>query len=103
MAAKCQKSIMGAQSRGLSLYRPESSDAFTGRTQEAFHNKMDQNGTEKEKLMKELKKQLDDGCIEFGQGDGVTEDFNEQLAMCDEGLMDAYLESYFDCSFNLVA
>ncbi len=55
MAAKCQKSIMGAQSRGLSLYRPESSDAFTGRTQEAFHNKMDQNGTEKEKLMKELK------------------------------------------------
>ncbi len=56
-----------------------------------FINKMDQNGTDKEKLIKELKKQLDDGCIEFGQG--VTEDFNEQLAMCDEVLMDAYLET----------
>ena len=32
-----------------------------------FVNKMDQNGTDKDKLIKEIKKQLDDGCIEFGQ------------------------------------
>ena len=56
-----------------------------------FINKMDQNGTDKEKLMNELKKQLGDGCIEFTQGE--TEDFNDQLAMCDEVLMEAYLET----------
>ncbi len=56
-----------------------------------FINKMDQNGTEKEKLMVELKRQLGDGCVEFVQD--VTEDFNDQLAMCDEGLMEAYLET----------
>lgn len=56
-----------------------------------FINKMDQNGTDKEKIMNELKKQLSDGCIEFGQCE--TEDFNDQLAMCDEGLMEAYLET----------
>ena len=56
-----------------------------------FINKMDQNGTDKEKLMTELKKQLGDGCIEFGQGE--TEEFNDQLAMCDEVLMEAWLET----------
>ena len=56
-----------------------------------FINKMDQNGTDKENIIKELKKQLSDGCIEFGQA--VTADFNDQLAMCDEALMDAFLET----------
>jgi small GTP-binding protein len=32
-----------------------------------FVNKMDQNGTDKDRLIRELKEQLDDGCIEFGQ------------------------------------
>ncbi|KJS82355.1 translation factor GTPase family protein [Desulfosporosinus sp. BICA1-9] len=56
-----------------------------------FVNKMDQNGTDKNKLMKELKKQLDDGCIEFGQV--LTEDFNDQLAMCEEIMMETFLET----------
>ncbi|OGO77665.1 MAG: translation elongation factor G, partial [Clostridiales bacterium GWB2_37_7] len=56
-----------------------------------FINKMDQNGTDKGKIMNELKKQLGDGCIEFGQGE--AEDFKDQLAMCDEALMEAYLEA----------
>ena len=56
-----------------------------------FINKMDQNGTDKEKLMNELKKQLGDECIDFGQGE--SEVFCGQLAMCDEGLMEAYLET----------
>lgn len=56
-----------------------------------FINKMDQNGTDKGKIMNELKKQLGDGCIEFGQGE--TEDFSDQLAMCGETLMEAYLET----------
>ncbi|MDF2593726.1 MAG: small GTP-binding protein [Clostridia bacterium] len=56
-----------------------------------FVNKMDQNGTDKEKLIKELKKQLDDGCIEFGQD--KADDFCDQLAMCDEMMMEDYLET----------
>lgn len=56
-----------------------------------FVNKMDQDGTDKVKLIKEIKKQLDDRCIEFGQ---VTEsEFYEQLAMCDEMMMEAYLKT----------
>ncbi|MHB8124953.1 MAG: NYN domain-containing protein [Desulfitobacteriaceae bacterium] len=56
-----------------------------------FVNKMDQNGTDKDKLMKELKKKLDDGCIEFGQAQ--TEDFYDQLAMCEEIMMETFLET----------
>ncbi|NMA68086.1 MAG: TetM/TetW/TetO/TetS family tetracycline resistance ribosomal protection protein, partial [Desulfitobacterium sp.] len=55
-----------------------------------FINKMDQVGTDKEKLLKELKKHLSDRCIEFGQG--PTVDFYEELAMCEEGMMEYYLE-----------
>ncbi|AET69189.1 small GTP-binding protein domain protein [Desulfosporosinus orientis DSM 765] len=56
-----------------------------------FVNKMDQIGTDKDKLKKELKKQLDDGCIEFGQVQ--TEDFCDQLAMCDETMLETFLET----------
>jgi len=55
-----------------------------------FVNKMDQNGTDKDGLIKEIKKQLDDGCIEFEQ---EKEGLCDQLAMCDESMMDAYLET----------
>ncbi len=55
-----------------------------------FINKMDQNGTNKEAIMRQLKKQLDDRCIEFAQDE--TEQFRDQLAMCDEILMEAYLD-----------
>ena len=56
-----------------------------------FINKMDQNGTNRDKLISELKTQLDDGCIDFGQAG--TETFFEQLAMCEEGLLETYLET----------
>lgn len=56
-----------------------------------FINKMDQNGSDKGKLIKEIKKQLDDRCIEFTQE--KTDDFYEQLAMCDETIMDTYLDT----------
>ncbi|MDF2510639.1 MAG: small GTP-binding protein [Herbinix sp.] len=55
-----------------------------------FINKMDQHGTDKEKLMIELKKQLDDGCIEFGQVENSS--FYDQLAMCEEIMMESFLE-----------
>lgn len=56
-----------------------------------FINKMDQPGTDKEQLMRILKKQLDDGCVEFGQLH--TEHFYDQLAMCDERMLEAFLET----------
>src|SRR5665648_893164 len=56
-----------------------------------FVNKMDQKGTDKAQLIKLLKKQLDDGCIEFGQVQ--MDDFFDQLAMCEEIMMETFLET----------
>ncbi len=56
-----------------------------------FVNKMDQMGTDKDKLMAEIKKQLDEGCIEFGQVQ--TDNFYDQLAMCEEVMMETFLET----------
>ncbi len=56
-----------------------------------FVNKMDQQGIDKDKLLKELKKRLDDGCVDFGQA--PTDHFYEQLAMSEERLLDTYLET----------
>lgn len=56
-----------------------------------FINKMDQPGTNRSDLMEQLKKRLDDGCIDF-QEEG-TEEFYEQAAMCEEQLLDTYLET----------
>jgi small GTP-binding protein len=55
-----------------------------------FVNKMDQNGTDKEKLINDLKQDLDDGCIDFGQAD--KDNFYDQLAMCNEIMLETYLE-----------
>jgi ribosomal protection tetracycline resistance protein len=56
-----------------------------------FINKMDQYGTDKNQLITELKDQLSDGCIEFGQV--KSESFYEQLAMCDEPIMDTFIDT----------
>ncbi|MBP3888166.1 MAG: TetM/TetW/TetO/TetS family tetracycline resistance ribosomal protection protein [Cellulosilyticum sp.] len=56
-----------------------------------FVNKMDQNGTNPISLMEELKKQLHGNCIDFGNIG--TESFFEEIAMCDEHLMEMYLEN----------
>ncbi|WP_312494736.1 GTP-binding protein, partial [Anaerosporobacter sp.] len=56
-----------------------------------FVNKMDQAGTNKGKVIEELRHVLDDGCIEFG--DTGSEEFFENIAMCDETLLEQYMES----------
>ena len=56
-----------------------------------FINKMDQDGTDKEALMAELKERLSDGCIDFTK-EG-TEAFYEETAMEDEDAMEAFLET----------
>ncbi len=55
-----------------------------------FVNKMDQQGTDKALLLQELKEQLNDGCIDFTTAG--SEEFYDQIAMCEEGLMEEYLE-----------
>ncbi len=89
-----------------------------------FVNKMDQEGTDQEALLQELKKNLDDGCIAFdglrmpqetgtkGSAAGGkknaarvenardealisagSEDILEEIAMCDEDVLEAYMET----------
>ncbi len=56
-----------------------------------FVNKMDQPDTEKETILAELKKRLDERCIDFSL-DVDSDEFQESLAMCDESLLEAYLD-----------
>ena len=82
-----------------------------------FVYKMDQDGTDREALLQELKKNLDDGCIAFdslrlpqetgtkGSAAGVenardealisagSEDILEEIAMCDEDVLETYMET----------
>ena len=58
-----------------------------------FVNKMDQPGTEREVLMQELKKRLDDNCIYF---EAQSPSFLESIAMCDESLLEKYLGEGFN-------
>ena len=55
-----------------------------------FINKMDLPGTEKEKLLEQLSTKLSPGCVDF------TADFEEiceNAAMCDEALLETYLQT----------
>ena len=56
-----------------------------------FVNKMDQEGTEKEKLLVELQIRLDEKCVDFSI-DQDADSFMENLAMCDETMLEKYLE-----------
>ena len=56
-----------------------------------FINKMDQPGTDQETLLAELKEKLDANCVDFS-ADQTSEDWKEQVAVCDEQVMEAYLE-----------
>lgn len=58
-----------------------------------FVNKMDQMGTNREQLLLELQNLLSDSCLEFTNREATTsEAFFDALAMCDESLMEAFLE-----------
>ena len=55
-----------------------------------FINKMDLPGPEREKLMGQLQEQLSEHCVDFGQD---METVAEAAAMCDEALLENYLET----------
>lgn len=54
-----------------------------------FVNKMDQAGTDKDKLLRELRSVLHENCIDFSKWE--TDDFYESVAMCDEAVLEHYL------------
>lgn len=56
-----------------------------------FVNKMDQEGTQKETLLLELKKRLSESCVDF-ETYGEGEEWIESVAMCDEAVLEHYLE-----------
>ena len=55
-----------------------------------FINKMDQPGTDRDGLLAKLRQRLSDGCTDFS---GPREELLEQAALCDEELMERYLET----------
>ncbi len=55
-----------------------------------FINKMDQPDTDRDKLLAQLRERLGDGCADFS---GLRGELLEQAAMCDEELMERYLEA----------
>ena len=57
-----------------------------------FVNKMDQEGTDRERLLAEVKSQLDERCVEFDEA-RAKESIEDDLAMCHEDLMEEYLEN----------
>mgnify|MGYP002783177576 FL=1 len=56
-----------------------------------FINKMDQAGTDRDALLSEIRTRLDDSCVDFSQTG--TQDFMEQVAMCDEAALEHFLET----------
>lgn len=63
-----------------------------------FVNKMDQDGTDRKKLMQNLQKYLSGNCLDFTSEQGIDgllsdETFAENAAICDETVLERYLES----------
>lgn len=57
-----------------------------------FINKMDQEGTDREKLLFEVQNRLDKGCVDFTFSKENSSEFLEELAVCDEQVLEKYLE-----------
>mgnify|MGYP002771531129 CR=1 FL=1 len=55
-----------------------------------FVNKMDQEGTDKQRILEEVRGKLSENCMDFGIIDGTWN--LEDLALCDEKVMEYYLE-----------
>lgn len=56
-----------------------------------FVNKMDQAGTDQKKIMDELHRSLDEGCVVFHAPEFDRASYFENAAMCDEDALEEYL------------
>lgn len=57
-----------------------------------FVNKMDQEGVDPEFLLADLRKNLGEGCMDFTPETRNTDSWMENLALCDEKLLEEYVE-----------
>lgn len=55
-----------------------------------FINKMDLDGADKQRILKELQTKLSDGCVDFGCQE--KNELYESIAICDENLLNQYYE-----------
>lgn len=55
-----------------------------------FINKMDQEGSDREAILAQLQEKLGDACVDFS--DTESEKWKEQVAVCDEHLLNRFLE-----------
>ena len=62
-----------------------------------FINKMDQQGTDHDALLADLKNRLHENCVDFGKAecaeDTLSSEQMENIAVCDEKLLEKYLET----------
>lgn len=58
-----------------------------------FINKMDQTNLDKDKILDEIQYRLDTTCIDFTDSLSPGEKFFDDIAMCDESLMEEFLDS----------
>ena len=58
-----------------------------------FINKMDRPGIDRDSLLKDIRDRLSDNCIELPLPGDLKDDDLETIAMCDEALMERYLDT----------
>ena len=58
-----------------------------------FINKMDQRGTDRDILFRQVSEKFGSHCVDFSDADFSSADFLEVLALCDEDMLDSYLET----------
>ena len=56
-----------------------------------FINKMDLPGTDRTRILEHIRERLSDRCVDFTDTD--SEEFLENIAMCDEKLLEAYVDN----------
>ena len=69
-----------------------------------FINKMDQDGADREAILRELKDRFGEGCIDFTRilpMEQASSEELENLAVCEEGMMEEYLETGRICTDTL--
>ena len=66
-----------------------------------FINKMDREGTDRNALMSELKGRLDEGCTDIEAIRENNPDRLESLAVCDDAMLEEYLETGSICKNTL--
>lgn len=58
-----------------------------------FVNKMDQPGTDKQVVLSQLQREFSVSCVDFSKKDDNPEEFFENVALCDESVLNDYLNS----------